>query len=112
MKPLYLAVALAALCGVASIHAADKAAAKPQPPDIAAPKLDAKTGEAQAGFMKSHQDFVAIANEGKAQLVFLGDSITAGWRAQKDVWEKAFGDYIPANFGIGGDRTQHVLWRI
>ena len=112
MKPLYLAVTLAALCGAASIHAADKPAAKPQAPDIAAPKLDPKTGEPQAAFMKSHEDFVAIAKQGKAQVVFLGDSITAGWRSQKDIWEKAFGDYFPANFGIGGDRTQHVLWRI
>jgi lysophospholipase L1-like esterase len=45
--------------------------------------------------------------------VFLGDSITAGWAGSgKDVWAKAFGAYTPANFGIGGDRTQHVLWRI
>jgi len=112
MKPLYLAIALAALCGAASIHAADKSAAKPQAPDIAAPKIDAKTGQPQAGFLKTHEDFVAIAKQGKAQVVFLGDSITAGWRGQKDLWEKAFGDYFPANFGIGGDRTQHVLWRI
>ena len=53
-----------------------------------------------------------IAKEGKAQLVFLGDSITAGWNGQKKIWEAAFGQYQPANFGIGGDRTQHVLWRI
>jgi lysophospholipase L1-like esterase len=56
--------------------------------------------------------FVKIAQEGKAQLVFLGDSITAGWGGKKDIWDKAFGQYQPANFGIGGDRTQHVLWRI
>src|SRR5207247_1662112 len=28
------------------------------------------------------------------------------------IWDKAFGAYKTANFGIGGDRTQHVLWRI
>jgi lysophospholipase L1-like esterase len=28
------------------------------------------------------------------------------------VWDERFGKYDPANFGIGGDRTQHVLWRI
>jgi len=32
--------------------------------------------------------------------------------AKKPSGEKAFGAYKPANFGIGGDRTQHVLWRI
>jgi lysophospholipase L1-like esterase len=85
----------------------------PQPTDIAAPKMDAKTGERQAAFMAAHERFLTIAKEGKAQVVFLGDSITAGWSgAGKEVWAKAFGAYEPANFGIGGDRTQHVLWRI
>jgi lysophospholipase L1-like esterase len=84
-----------------------------QPPDVAAPKMDAKTGKENAGFMAAHQRFVATAKEGKAQLVFLGDSITAGWAgAGKDVWAKSFSQWTPANFGIGGDRTQHVLWRI
>ena len=56
---------------------------------------------------------LAIAKEGKAKLVFLGDSITAGWAGNgKEVWPKAFDKYHPANFGIGGDRTQHVLWRL
>ena len=30
----------------------------------------------------------------------------------KNVWEKEFKDWKAANFGIGGDRTQHVLWRL
>ncbi len=85
----------------------------PQPPDIAAPKLDAATGKPQAAFMAKHEAFVKTAKEGKAQVVFLGDSITAGWGGNgKEVWASAFGKWEPANFGIGGDRTQHVLWRI
>jgi len=84
----------------------------PQPPDVAAPKLG-PDGKPNTGFIASHEKFVGIAKEGKAQLVFLGDSITAGWAgAGKEVWAKSFSAYTPANFGIGGDRTQHVLWRI
>ena len=83
----------------------------PQPPDVAAEKFG-PDGKVNPGFAASHAAFVKIAQEGKAQLVFLGDSITAGWGGKKDIWEKAFGAYKPANFGIGGDRTQHVLWRI
>ncbi len=84
-----------------------------QPPDVAAPKYDAKTGEVSTGFLASHERFLATAREGQAQVVFLGDSITAGWGgAGKEIWANAFGQYEPANFGIGGDRTQHVLWRI
>ncbi len=85
----------------------------PQTPDVAAPKMDAKTGKPQAGFVSQHEKYVATAKEGKAQLLFLGDSITAGWAGSgKEVWAKAFGQWTPANFGIGGDQTQHVLWRI
>lgn len=83
----------------------------PQPPDIAAEKYG-KDGKINPTFMAAHENFVKIAKEGKAELVFLGDSITAGWASKKEIWEKAFGAYKPANFGIGGDRTQHVLWRI
>lgn len=82
-----------------------------QAPDVAAQKVGAD-GAVNPGFIKSHESFVKIAQEGKAELVFLGDSITAGWARQKETWETAFGKYKPANFGIGGDRTQHVLWRI
>jgi lysophospholipase L1-like esterase len=117
-------LALLALCGTQSIlaqtPAAPAAAAAPTPvaslpaqaPDVAAPKMDQKTGEPQAGFMGAHTKFVGIAKENTAKLLFLGDSITAGWGGQKAIWDAAFGKYSPANFGIGGDRTQHVLWRI
>jgi lysophospholipase L1-like esterase len=45
--------------------------------------------------------------------LFLGDSITDGWRGGgKTVWEKNFAPLKAANFGIGGDRTEHVLWRL
>jgi beta-glucosidase len=54
-----------------------------------------------------------VAREGKAKLVFFGDSITANWETKaKEIWNKFFGQWQPANFGISGDRTQHVLWRI
>jgi len=82
-----------------------------QPADVAAPKL-APDGKPQGAFLKSHESFVAIAKKGEAQVVFLGDSITAGWARQPAIFDKEFGQYKAANFGIGGDRTQHVLWRV
>jgi lysophospholipase L1-like esterase len=82
-----------------------------QPADVAAPKLG-NDGQVNPGFAKSHEAFVAIAKKGEAQVVFLGDSITAGWNGQKALFEKEYGQYKAANFGIGGDRTQHVLWRV
>lgn len=47
------------------------------------------------------------------ELVFDGDSITDGWQGRgKEVWAKNFADRRAFDFGISGDRTQHVLWRL
>ena len=81
-----------------------------QPPDVAAPKFS--NGQPDANFLKTHEGFVAIAKAGGVDVLFLGDSITAGWRGSKEIWDKSFGGYKTANFGIGGDRTEHVLWRL
>jgi lysophospholipase L1-like esterase len=83
----------------------------PQPPDVPAPK-NGRDGSPDPNFLAQHEKFVELAKKGDIGLVFLGDSITAGWGGAKDVWEKSFSQYKPVNFGIGGDRTQHVLWRI
>jgi N-acetylglucosamine-6-sulfatase len=53
------------------------------------------------------------ARQGDAKLAFIGDSITQGWEgAGKAVWEDAYGDRQAINLGIGGDRTEHVIWRL
>ena len=66
-----------------------------------------------ANWMKRHESFNARAKQGDVDLVFLGDSITQGWEgAGKEAWKEHYGDRKAANMGIGGDRTQHVLWRL
>lgn len=61
----------------------------------------------------SHESFNEISKQGEAQLVFLGDSITAGWNGKgKEVWTQYWAPLNAANFGIGGDRTEHILWRL
>jgi lysophospholipase L1-like esterase len=65
------------------------------------------------GTEKRHESFNEISKKGEAQLVFLGDSITHGWEGKgKAIWEQTWAPLKAANFGIGGDRTEHVLWRI
>jgi lysophospholipase L1-like esterase len=60
-----------------------------------------------------HDGFNEIAKKNASPLVFLGDSITQGWKdSGAPVWEKHYASRHAANFGIGGDRTEHVLWRI
>ncbi len=47
------------------------------------------------------------------QLIFIGDSITQGWEgAGKEVWAERYASHKAVNLGIGGDRTQHVLYRL
>jgi lysophospholipase L1-like esterase len=60
-----------------------------------------------------HEGFVAIAKKGNVDLLFMGDSITDGWRGRGlNVWNKYYAPQHAANFGISGDRTEHVLWRM
>ncbi len=87
----------------------------PQSPTIAAPK--AGNENAYNGFIRRHEGFLkdkqAALAKGPIQFVLIGDSITDGWRSGgKQVFDAAFGDWNPYNIGIGGDQTQHVLWRI
>jgi lysophospholipase L1-like esterase len=64
-------------------------------------------------WMTRHEGFVQEARKGGIDILFLGDSITDGWRNKGlNVWNKYYAPRHAANFGIGGDRTQHVLWRM
>jgi beta-glucosidase len=70
-------------------------------------------GKPNPTFIKMHESFLARGKAGPIGLLFLGDSITQGWSSRGiKVWHDRYDKYQPANFGIGGDRTQHVLWRM
>jgi len=60
-----------------------------------------------------HEEFLKVAKAGGIDLLFVGDSITDGWRSGgKAIWDKFFAPLKAANFGISGDRTEHVIWRL
>lgn len=49
---------------------------------------------------------------GNYDIEFIGDSITDFWDGTgKNVWQEYYGHRKAINFGVSGDRTQHVLWR-
>jgi beta-glucosidase len=117
LLPLYLASPLRAQpAPVATQPATRPAVTDPNsgPPDVAAPKTNA-AGQNDAGFRSMHQSFLARGKAGPIGVLFLGDSITQFWSrtpAAQAVFDAHYAKYQPANFGISGDKTQHVLWRI
>jgi beta-glucosidase len=111
---MFVVAGLVAACvGQAAAPATNSGAAA----TTAAAKVRADVGRPKANdakFEKMHASFIERAKAGDVDLLFLGDSITAGWAGKgKAVWEKYYASkYKPANFGIGGDTTQNVIWRI
>ncbi len=64
-------------------------------------------------WMDRHEKMNARVKQGNVDLLMIGDSITHGWEGRgKGVWEDFYGKRNAVNLGIGGDRTQHVLWRL
>lgn len=100
----------ALLLGLASVGAAEKVYTPPVIPE----------GTNPATYPLPREDWIARVqnNFNKTQgkqfdLIFDGDSITDGWQgAGKEVWAQRYGSLNAVDFGIGGDRTQHVLWRL
>jgi lysophospholipase L1-like esterase len=65
----------------------------------------------------AHTDLLAKAKQGRIDVYFVGDSITRRWGATDYPqllahWRENFFGWNAANFGWGGERTQHILWRL
>jgi platelet-activating factor acetylhydrolase IB subunit beta/gamma len=62
-------------------------------------------------WLKLHEAHVKTvqANQGPIDVLLLGDSITIQWGAS---WKQHFPELKAVNIGIGGDKTQNVLWRL
>lgn len=116
LAALVLAASLLSACATAehSAPAADPALRDPARNSAIRPE------PREGGWMRRHEEFVALAKQGGVDVLFLGDSITDFWRRPqtdrqyggKQVWDREFAHLRAANFGISGDRTQHVLWRL
>jgi lysophospholipase L1-like esterase len=110
--------AAAALAAGAQAFAQDKpATATPKPAAKApAPKESATEPKTRPGnWMKRHETYLQEAKEkaGKVDVLFVGDSITDGWHgAGKEAFTQTWVPLKTHNIGIGGDRTQHVIWRL
>src|SRR5262249_2849509 len=105
----FLAAIAAVLCAVPVVSAQEKEKEKANDAVVPAPR--------DANWMKRHDSFNERVKQGNVDLIFIGDSITQGWEGEspkggKKIWEEFYGKRNAVNLGIGGDRTQHVLWRL
>jgi beta-glucosidase len=62
-------------------------------------------------WLKLHEAHVKTVqeNKGPVDVLLVGDSITIQWG---ESWKKHFPELKAVNIGIGGDKTQNVLWRL
>jgi len=96
----------------APVKPADPAKIAPKPPAVKESATEPKPRDAK--WMVRHENYLKEVKEkaGAVDLLLVGDSITDGWHGQKKIYEEAWGKFKPFNIGIGGDRTQHVIWRL
>lgn len=100
-------LAVAALFLVAAQPAANPAAWDPAPRGKEYPWMSV------AAWKELHAGHLAQTKRGGAEVVFLGDSITQGWGgAGAKVWKDRFEPLKAVNYGIGGDTTREVLYRL
>jgi lysophospholipase L1-like esterase len=68
---------------------------------------------AESWWKKRHERCRTTTTQYRADVAFLGDSITEGWEEDgRAVWDREIAPLGAANFGFGGDSTNHVLWRL
>lgn len=73
-----------------------------------------------ASWLKTHEKLVhhVQSHAGPCDVLLVGDSITQQWGSVLDggslnsAWRGVFGELSVINIGIGGDKTQNVLWRL
>jgi len=135
-RPFPLALILV-LCAVAAAQAPNATGplAAPQAPTAAAavevvpaaaPRTTIPSDSNERSRPKNYADCRARVAEANAHpekhidILFVGDSITEAWSGPAwggyvhgaPVWEKVYAPRNALNFGVGADRTQHVLYRL
>ncbi|HVU99890.1 MAG TPA: GDSL-type esterase/lipase family protein [Verrucomicrobiae bacterium] len=117
MKRLFLTLAIAVVLAVPAVPAIAQTSASPgATTNRLTGRLRCITPLQRDG--KHYQRFLLLnerakAAGSKAELIFVGDSITERWEGDgKNVWAKYYQHRNALNLGIGGDRTEHVLWRL
>ncbi len=101
------------LAGRPSLTAAELAATQTESSTFPVP-------QPRAAYVRRVAEQTRAAHAGPVRLLFVGDSITASWMRTgpgprldlRAVWDRFYGDRQAFDIGIGGDRTENVLWRL
>jgi lysophospholipase L1-like esterase len=124
---LLLSLAAAAQPPAAPPIQAPASTTSAQPPDTATPQAAPRTtipsDSNERSRPKNYQDCrdrVAAAQGHPVDILFVGDSITEAWTGPAwggylhgaAVWDKFYASRNALNFGVGADRTEHVLYRL
>ena len=113
-KPLSVifGLSLPLLCFLNNVHAADTASAalpsSSQPASVI-PIPRTTDGKPDKHSKALFEGNVKRVKKGNFDIVFYGDSITEAMNTAQ--MKKYFGPRVD-HFGVGGDRTQHLLWRL
>ena len=120
MKSALFTVVCAALSASAFADSLPALAAESTPADRVADRTKDKTRDPGLfgdhwwanRFLSRHREIEKVRGK-TVDLVLLGDSIMHFWEwKHPDSWKKLTANRTVLNLGYGGDRTQHVLWRI
>lgn len=111
MKTAFYLLLFLFLMSFSSLSATDR----PNTAIQATPRLDHVWDAREESWKGRHEAILKRNAEGPVDLIFLGDSITHSWTKPGEglaIWKKVYEPLQAVNMGFGGDRTQHLLWRI
>lgn len=79
--------------------------------DLPTPRTADYEWMSAATWRQKHEANVQRAAQGDCDILLLGDSITEGWN-NNTLWHDRYPRLTIVNFGVGGDTTANLLWRI
>jgi lysophospholipase L1-like esterase len=106
---------LTAALFLASAWTAEQIPATTPPPSTvpAAVRTSTPVAKPEDRWQQHHASLVQFAHEGKVKIAFFGDSITHYWTEPgAELWKSTLLPMGAADFGIGGDKCEHILWRL
>lgn len=107
MSPRALLPLVVALAACFTAHPTARAVASEPSSVIPVARTD------EAGAARQAEGLRRVRETASAQVVFLGASLVQGWeREGASVWQERIAPLGALQIGVGGDRTEHVLWRL